>query len=157
MIKTLAIGLWVCVASLGSSYVAASMQGPAHEEKKSPTYFAGLDWRKTEGITIPILSKSKISGYVLARFVYTVDGETANTLAVPPDPFILNDAFTAVYQASDFDFEHPERYDLEALKTRIKESVNKRFGQEIVHEILVEQFDFLPKDEMAPKMTASTN
>jgi hypothetical protein len=155
MIKTLLIGLWVCAASLGTSYVVASMQAPGGEKKEDPTYFAGLDWRKTDGITIPVLSKDKISGYVLARFVYTIDGETAAKLATPPDPFILNDAFGAVYETSGFDFEHPEKYDLEGLKKRIKDSVNARYGQELVHEILVEQFDFLPKDDMAPRKTAS--
>ncbi|GGE19741.1 hypothetical protein GCM10011390_43730 [Aureimonas endophytica] len=154
MIKLLAIGLWVCVASLGASYVTASMQGPKVEEHKEPTYFNGLDWRKTESITVPILTSDKIAGYVLARFVYTIDGEIGNKLAVPPDSFILNDAFAAVYQTSGFDFQHPEKYDLEGLKKSIKETVNKRYGQELVHEVMVEQFDFLPKDDMAPK-TAS--
>ncbi|WP_152046109.1 hypothetical protein [Aureimonas psammosilenae] len=156
MIKTLAIGLWVCVASLGASYVAASMQGPAVEEKHEPTYFNGLDWRKTESITVPILTKDRIAGYVLARFVYTIDGEIANKLAVPPDAFVMNDAFTAVYQTSDFDFQNPQKYDLDGLKTKIKDSVNKRYDQELIHEVLVEQFDFLPKDDMSPK-TASAN
>lgn len=155
MIRTLLIGLWVCAASLGTSYVVASMQSPDGEKKPDPSYFAGLDWRKTEGITIPVLSKDKISGYVLARFVYTIDGEAAAKLATPPDPFILNDAFVTVYETSGFDFEHPEKYDLEGLKNRIKESVNKRYGQELVHEVLVEQFDFLPKDDMTPHKTAS--
>ncbi|MBC8128986.1 MAG: hypothetical protein H7Y08_01540 [Rhizobiaceae bacterium] len=146
MIKLIAIGIWVCVASLGSSYVVASLQGGAAKEEKPADYFVGLDYRSTNGITVPIVAKDKIRGYVLASFVYTIDGETASALKVPPDPFILDEAFRAVYTTSGFDFEKPEQFDLVALTSSIKEAVNARYKEEIVREVLIEQFDFLPKD-----------
>ena len=149
MIKLLAIGFWVCIASLGSSYVVASMRSDASEPATAePTYFVGLDYKKTDSITVPIIAKEAIQGYVLARFVYTIDGKVASSLAVPPDPFILDEAFRAVYSASGFDFEHPEHYDLPALTASIRDSINKRFGQDLLHDVLVDQFDFLPKNEI---------
>lgn len=149
MIKLIAIGIWVCVASLGSSYLAASLSSGSGEEGKKPAdYFVGLDYRKTDGITVPIVKKDKIQGYVLASFVYTIDGEIASKLAVPPDPFILDEAFRAVYSTSSFDFEKPEQFDLTALTNSILEAVNARFKEKVVHEVLIEQFDFLPRDEL---------
>lgn len=149
MIKLIAIGLWVCVASLGSSYAVVQMQSePASEEAKEATYFAGLDFRKTSGITVPIIAKNKVQGYVLASFVYTIDGAVAEELSVPPDPFILDEAFRAVYSVSGFDFEKPEQFDLAALTDMIRTSVNDRYKEEVVREVLIEQFDFLPKDQL---------
>ena len=148
MIKIIAIGIWVCIASLGSSYAVASYYSGGPEKEPAPTYFAGLDYRKTEGITVPIIAKNAIQGYVLASFVYTVDGEMANKLSVPPDPFILDEAFRSVYATSTFDFEKPEQYDLAALTNTIKDAVNARYKQEVVHEVLIEQFDFLPKGQI---------
>jgi flagellar basal body-associated protein FliL len=149
MIKIIAIGIWVCIASLGSSYAVASyLSGNAAAEGTEPTYFVGLDYRKTEGITVPIIAKNAIQGYVLASFVYTVDGKIAGALAVPPDPFILDEAFRSVYTASTFDFEKPEQFDLAALTNTIRDSVNARYKQDVVHEVLIEQFDFLPKGEI---------
>ena len=149
MIKILAIGIWIVVATLGSSYVAASMSAPSSPEPEAePTYFAGLDYRKTDTITVPIVAKDKIRGYVLASFVYTIDGETASKLAVAPDPFIVDEAFRAVYSTSQFNFEKAEQFDLAALTGSIRDAVNARYKQEIVHEVLIQQFDFLPKDEV---------
>lgn len=152
MIKIIAIGLWVCIATLGSAYAVATMQASAaaEEGKPEPSYFAGLDYRKTEAITVPIISADKVRGYVLATFVYTIDGETVAALAVPPDPFVLDEAYRAVYSASDFDFEHPERYDLVALTGSIKTAVNARYKKTVVEDVLVDQFDFLPKDQLGP-------
>lgn len=148
MIKLVAIGLWVCLVSLGSSYVMASMRSPEPEAKPAPTYFAGIDYKKTDPITVPIIVGNDIKGYILARFVYTIDGEIVGGLAVPPDPFLMDDAFKAIYSVEGFDFEHPERYDLKKLTDAIRASVNKRYDKEVVHEVLVQQFDYIAKKDV---------
>ncbi|MBB3996381.1 hypothetical protein [Aureimonas pseudogalii] len=149
MIKILGIGIWVCVVALGTSYAVATMRSSeTTAAPKEADYFEGLDYRKTDGIAVPLIAENAIQGYVLARFVYTIDGETAAKLAVPPDPIILDEAFRAVYSVSGFDFRNPERYDLQALLGSIKESVNKRYGQKVVEDVMVDQFDFMPKNQL---------
>ena len=148
MKKLLVLGVWLVAVSLGTSYVVASvMSGPAPEKGPS-TYFAGLDYRRTDGISIPMIQDGAVRGYVLARFVYTIDGEVLASLAVPPEPFVLDEAFRTIYSMEGFDATRPERYDLAGLTSKIRDSVNARFGTAIVREVLVEQFDFLPKDEL---------
>ena len=119
----------------------------APSEVAEPDYFEGLDYRKTENITIPMIKDSAIRGYILARFVYTIDGTVGNTLKVPPDPFILDEVFRRLYSTDSFDFDRPEKFDLTALTTSIRDSVNTRFGQELIHELLVEQFDYIAKKD----------
>ncbi|MBO0903596.1 hypothetical protein [Jiella sonneratiae] len=149
MIKLIGIGVWAAVVALGSSYVMASVfaPAPAQEVKKDPTYFDGLDYKSTDSVTIPMISDETIKGYILARFVYTIDGTIGNTLKVPPDPFILDEVFRRMYSTDSFDFEHPEKFDLTALTTSIRDSVNQRFGMELLHELLVEQFDYISKKD----------
>lgn len=148
MIKILGLGIWVLLVAVGSSYVTASVRENAAVSGDEPTYFAGLDYRRTEGISVPIIADAQIRGYVLARFVYTIDGKLVATMAVPPDPFVVDEAFRSIYSVEGFDFEHPERYDLPALTASIRDAVNARFGSDIVREVLVEQFDYLPKNEL---------
>ena len=148
MIKLLVIGLWVCVVSLGSSYVAASFAAPSEAATEKPTYFEGLDYRKTDPIAVAVIAENAIQGYVIARFVYTIDGKTAASLAVPPDPIILDEAFRSVYSTANFDFRAPERFDLAALTDHLRDSVNKRYGRDIVESVLIDQFDFMPRNQM---------
>lgn len=150
MIKILGIGVWVCLVTLGSGWAVATFGGGGEAEAKSgdPSYFAGLDYRKTDSIAVPLIANEKIQGYVLARFVYTIDGELAASLAVPPDPIILDSAFRAVYSVSGFDFDAPERYDLAGLLQSIKTEVNGKYGRPVVEDVLVDQFDFLPKGQI---------
>ncbi len=148
MIKLVAVGLWVCVVALGSSYVMASMNADPATAGTDSTYFEGLDYRKTGNITIPMISDNAIQGYILAQFVFTIDGKVAQKLQVPPDPFILDEAFRRLYSTDGFNFEEPQRFDLTALTTSIRDAVNARYGQELVHELLVEQFDYIAKKDI---------
>lgn len=148
MIKIFGIGLWVCLVTLGSSYVVASVRSSQPDEAAAKaSYFEGLDYRKTDAIAVPIIAENAIQGYVLARFVYTIDGKLAASLAVPPDPIILDEVFRSVYSASGFDFHNPERYDLPGLLASVKSGVNGKYGQTVVEDVMVDQFDFLPKNQ----------
>lgn len=148
MIKLLIIGVWACVVTLGSSYVVFSMSAPeAHGEVESD-FYDGLDYRSTGAITVPIIADKAIKGYVLARFVYTIDGKTVAQLKVPPDPFILDEAFRRLYTTDGFDFDEPTRFDLSSLTDGIRDAVNARYSEELVKEILVDQFDYIAKDDI---------
>ena len=149
MIKLIGIGVWAAIVALGSSYVMASVFAPTPEagEEKAPTYFEGLDYKSTDSVTIPMISNETIKGYILARFGYTIDGTVGNTLKVPPDPFILDEVFRRLYSTDTFDFDRPEKFDLTALTTSIRDAVNDRFGQKLIHELLVEQFDYIAKKD----------
>ncbi|WP_062014320.1 hypothetical protein [Aureimonas sp. AU4] len=149
MIKVLAIGLWVCAATLGSSWLAANLRASeAPQAPKKADFFEGLDYRKTDSIAVPLIADNAIKGYALARFVYTIDGALVASLAVPPEPVIIDEAFRAVYSVSGFDFDHPERYDLAALVASVKSAVNARYGRDVVEDVMVDQFDFLPKSPL---------
>lgn len=145
MIKLLIIGVWACVVTLGSSYVVFSMSAPEAPGSAESDFYDGLDYRSTGAITVPIIADKAVKGYILARFVYTIDGKTVAKLTVPPEPFVLDEAFRRLYASDDFDFENPERFDLPAFMEEIKTAVNGRYGEDLVQDILVEQFDYLPK------------
>ncbi|MBO0661231.1 hypothetical protein LQ948_01480 [Jiella sp. MQZ9-1] len=149
MIKLIGVGVWAALVALGSSYLMSALFAPTPvaAEKKAPTYFDGLDYRSTDSVTIPMISDETIKGYILARFVYTIDGTIGNKLKVPPDPFILDEVFRRLYSTDNFDFDHPEKFDLKALTDGIRDAVNKRYGMKLVHELMVEQFDYIAKKD----------
>ncbi len=150
MIKVIVSAVWICIIALGSSYVAASWKAtgkvPAAEEPGDQ--LTGLNYTKTDPINVPIIDGGKIAGYVIAQFVYTADAQVQKKLSVPPDPFILDEAFRAVFDDEHIDFTHLERFDIAGLTKTIKEDVNKRFGGALIQDMLVEQFAFVSIDEV---------
>ena len=148
MIKLILSAVWICIITLVSSYTAASWKtwgtlGSSDEDKLS-----GLNYTKTDAINVPILEAGMVAGYVVAQFVYTADAAALNRLSVPPDPFILDEAYRTIFSDERIDFHHLDRFDVASLTTKLKEHANTRFGIDLLQDVLVEQFTFVTKDEV---------
>ncbi len=150
MKKLLLGGIWVCAVTSASVYLVSWNAGVASIASEED-YLQGIDYVKTRQITVPRISGGTIQGYVIARFVFTIDARTSRELAVPPEIFVVDEAFRAIYDEDRLDFDHLERVDLTQLTTQITANVNGRLQPDLVQEILVEQFDYVPyKSLMSP-------
>jgi hypothetical protein len=148
VIKLVLSALWICIITLVSSYVAASWKSQASIVVGGEEGLTGLNYTKTLPINVPIIVDGAIKGYVVAQFVYTADATVQKSLSVPPDIFILDEAFRTIFSDERIDIDHLERFDLAALTETLGKSVNARFGIELVQDVLVEQFTFVTKDEV---------
>ncbi len=144
MTRHFILGLWVAAVTIASSYLAGIWLTDVFAADQNPAPMAGLDYEKTRAISVPIISEGRVAGYVVAQFVFTVDGEELARLAVPPHPFVIDEAFREIYADDSIDFENLDRYDLAGLKTRIKENVNSRMKSELLQDLLVEEFNYFP-------------
>ncbi len=141
--KLLLGGIWVCVVTSAAVYFASLNAGgaPAASEED---YLQGIDYVKTRQITVPRISQGKIQGYVIARFVFTADAQALRQLAVPPEVFVVDEAFRTIYGDDKLDFGNLQKVDLSVLTDAITAKVNERVQPELVKETLVEQFDYVP-------------
>jgi hypothetical protein len=146
LLKLLLSGLWLCLATAAASYAAVSWKTGA-KAAEEPAYIDGLDYEKTRAINVPMIAEGKIQGYVVAQFVFTVDAKTKSKLTVPPEVFVLDEAFRTIYADEKLDFRQLEKYDLPALMTAIRERVNARLEADVIKDVLVEEFNYLAKDE----------
>ena len=143
MKKLLLGGIWVCAVTSASVYVASLNAGGA-SAPADDAYLQGIDYVKTRQITVPRIAEGTIQGYVIARFVFTVDAQAVRQLAVPPEVFVVDEAFRAIYGDEKLDFDNLQKLDLSGLTQEITDRVNERVQPELVHETLVEQFDYVP-------------
>jgi hypothetical protein len=148
MLKILLAGGWICAVTLASSYTAAAWKTGQEAAAEDVEFIDGVNYQKTEPINVPMIADGAIHGYVIAQFVYTADARTLKQLAVPPDPFIVDEAFRTIYGDERLDFRHLEKYDLGALTARIAEVVNARFKADLLQDVLVEQFSYISSDEV---------
>lgn len=149
MVKFLLVGIWACLVTLGASYATVLWQADAPVDAKADEFFGGLDYVKTTPISVPMLSEGEIKGYVVAQFVFTVDGATLRKLSVPPDVFLVDEAYRAIFASGDkIDFKQLDKYNVDELTKQMAAKVNERFKTELVKDVLVEQLNYLAKDEV---------
>lgn len=148
MIKLIVSALWICTVTLVSSYTAASWKTHGTIAPTGGESLKGLNYTKTSPINVPILVDGAVKGYVVAQFVYTGDAAALNRLSVPPDPFILDEAFRSIFSDERIDFQHLERFDVASLTEKIRSDVNARFGADLLQDMLIEQLTFVSSDEV---------
>jgi hypothetical protein len=161
MIKLMLAGLWVCLVTLGSTYAVvawhaaptpptpvAVAQPAAHAEPETATVFSGMETLRTKMISVPVVADNAVQGYVMAQFAFTVDSKIMKRLVIKPDVFLVDEAFKAIFGSGTIDFRQFKKQDLPALTKQIAGNVNKRLGVRLIDDVLVQELNYLPKDQV---------
>lgn len=150
VIKFVLAAAWICLATLGSVFYAFQAAGAKTDDAAATpaSMMGGLDYVKTEVISVPLIRDGVIDGYFLARLVYTVDPAELRKLVVPAEALITDVVYSYVYSSPTFDFRKQKTLDLDAIRAGVRDGINKRVGQDLVQDVLIEQVDYLTKDEI---------
>jgi hypothetical protein len=149
LITPLAIGLWACIVALVSSYATATWQsGGSVAIELSGAALDGLEYRKPEPITVPMISDGRLRGYVVARITFTANARDLHEFPIDPQPFVLDEAFRRIYTDGKVEFDQISKYNLEGMAGAIKASVNERLGLELIKDVLFDELNYVDKDSL---------
>jgi len=148
MSKAFLVGLWVCVVTLLSSYGAVLWVTGARAEREQDAYLEGIEYQKVNPITVPMINNGTVEGYVIAKLVFTADARTLRNLSVGPSAFLVDEAFREIYTNQRVDFEKLNKYDLDEITKSIRNNVNKRLNADIVQEVLIEELNYVDRDDI---------
>jgi hypothetical protein len=151
MIKPILTGMWVCAVTMGAAYVGATWQRPAAaaSDHRPGRHASGdLAPTKTRMISVPVVADGAIRGYVVAQFAFLASAKVVKHLPVKPDLFVVDEAFQLIFSGEMIDFREFKKQDLPALGKKITENVNKRLGERVVEDVLVQELNYVPKDNV---------
>ncbi len=148
MIKFIAAAIWLCVVTVGAMFYSFQTASAKLDAPAPPPLLGGLDYIKTEIVSVPVMRDGHIDGYFLTRLVYTIEPAKMAKLSVPADALIVDQVYSYVYGNPDLDFVNHDSLDLDAFRAGIRTKINEKVGEDLIHEVLVEQVDFLSKEEI---------
>jgi hypothetical protein len=151
MIKFIAAAVWICAATLGAVFYSFQAAGALGVGETPKPMLGGLDYVKTDVISVPLIHNAKIDGYFLTKLVYTVEPSEMKKLSIPAEALITDQVYGYLYSNPQIDFTRKETIDLDAFRAAIRDTVNTRVGVNLVHEVLIDQLNFLSKDEIRDK------
>jgi hypothetical protein len=149
MIKVVMLGVWLCAVTLGAAYGALTWATKSAEEAHQAAGEAAvLQQMQTKVLNVPVIKDGALQGYVLAQFVFTVETGKLKELSTKPEVVLVDEAFKLIYTGEAIDFRTMRRNDIATLSKLIMTNVNKRLGGAIVHDVLVQEFNYLPRDQL---------
>ncbi len=148
MIKFAFAAIWIAATALGSVYYSFNYAKEHRTPVNEPSFFGGLDYLKTGIVSVPLFREGRVYGYFLARLVYTIEPEKLSLLTLPAEALLLDQVYSYLYANPDIDFHDKKALDLTRIKDGIRDSINDRVGDKLVHDVLIEQIDFLSKSDI---------
>jgi hypothetical protein len=148
VIKVVLLSVWLCVVTLGAAYGVMTWKAKSTADASHGAKPVVLQQMQTRVLNVPIIKDGALHGYVLAQFVFTVETAKLVELSTKPDIVMVDEAFKLIYTGEAIDFRTLRKNDIMALAKLIMANVNKRLGQPVVHEVLVQEFNYLPKDQL---------
>ena len=148
MIKFVAAALWLCAVAIGAMFYSFQTASAKIDAPPPPPLLGGLNHIKTDIISVPVVNDGHIHGYFLTRLVYTVEPAQLAKLSVPAEALIVDQVYAYIFGNRDLDFVDHETIDLDAFREGVRKKINDKVGEQLVHDVLIEQVDFLSKDEI---------
>lgn len=148
MMRMLLTGAWACFVTVAASF-AVSYWNESHAAPPSPQEIVdGLVSEKTKVFNVPMIAEGQLQGYIVAQLVFTAEAKTIRQLPVPAEPFVVDEAFRSIYGDPKLDFKNLARYDLSLFAQTVKERVNKRLQVDALRDVLVQDFNYVSKDQI---------
>jgi hypothetical protein len=148
VIKLIAVGIWACLVTAVTSMASVSWQSSGAATVNGNSPFDDSTIVKPRLVSVPIIKEGKVQGYVVARIAYMVDEAVLAQLSFKPDLILVDEAISTIYMGNGIDFRKLEPQDLASFKKALAKNVNSRVGTELVSEVLIEELDYLTKEEV---------
>jgi hypothetical protein len=147
MIRLFASCIWICLVTAIAGYGAFTwkLQSAA---TVAPVNLEKLQYHKTKVLNVPMIANGSVQGYVVVQFGFT-ETDKAAALPVPPDAFLLDEAFRIIYADPTLDFRHLEKYDIAKLTHELVQKVNHRLNEDAIKEVLVEEINFVSSKDIS--------
>jgi hypothetical protein len=143
MIRIIMIGFWACLTTLAAGYAMTRVRAMEAQPSMLANVALPFEMKKTKEINVPKIHDGVIKGYIVAEFSYVVDAAAAKTAPIPPEAFIVDEAFSYIFADPEIDFDHLESFDLKKMTQALIKAVNARLKADVVTDIGIQEFTFL--------------
>jgi hypothetical protein len=147
MMNFIFVGLWGCSVTLLSSYLAAYLAAGAPTIRSEQPYLDGVEYRRLQPITVPMILDGEVRGYVIAKLIYTADASTLRKLSIDPEVFVTNEAFNEIYTHGRVEFGKLSKYNIKSMMKNVKDEVNAKLGP-VVEDVLLDGINYVDKTEI---------
>ncbi|MGV3550711.1 hypothetical protein [Rhizobium sp.] len=148
MLKLIITGVWVAAVTLGSVYFSIQMAKPADPNAEEAAKKAVQELVKGEMVTYPVIAQGRVEGYFLARTSFVTDKSKLAEIKLPIPELLTDEMYTELVGNKVIRVSDNRNFDLKAFKERVKESLNQKLGAEVILDVVVEQIDYITKEEL---------
>ena len=150
MIKLLLTGIWGVLLLSGSVYFFGSST-PAkegEEAKEEKSYFGKLETVKLETMSVAVIRKNAVQGYVILDVAFNVDSKKNKEMSVPINFILQNEVNNSFLGNKDLNINRLDTFDADTYQEELANHINEKLGDKIVADVMIQRIDFLSSEDV---------
>ena len=151
MLKLVLTGIWICAVTLGAVYFSVQMAMPPEPGSEDANRASSLEYIRGENLSIPVIANGEVNGYFVARITVRIDRDRVGKVEIPLKQLLTDELITLLSNTSLTNIAHVRTFDPSAFKEHLKKGLNGKLGEGSVETVLIEQLDYLSKDDLRAK------
>lgn len=144
----LLVAVWASLVTAGSSYASTKWLLPYLHARATAVEKAPVALRKLPQMTVPILARGELQGYVVAKVSIETDPKALDDKPFF-DAYAIDEAFRTIYGEAGINFEKLQNSDLSKLKADIRRNINVRMNADVGRDVLFEEFTYIARNDVA--------
>jgi hypothetical protein len=148
MLKLIITGIWVAAVTLGSVYFSIQMSKAPDPNAEEAAKKAVQELVRGEVVTYPVIAQGRVDGYFLAKASFVADKTKLAEITLPVPALLTDEMYTELVGDKVIRVGENRNFDLKAFKDRVKQALNQKLGSEVVLDVVIEQIDYLTKQEI---------
>ena len=147
MLKVLAVGLVVVLATVLGSFVGLSRDRLSSKQESSPPEDS-FELVKLEPISVPIIGVGKVTGYVVARVAFAAAANKVKSEKATLISFVTEAVFRSFFNDNKGRFADFKRVPIEELSSQVVSDANAKIGRPVIANLIIENLQFVPREEV---------
>ena len=143
MLKVVGVGL-LSIFLVIATFVGADHFQIFHAEIANSEKEPIIETVMTGTMRVPIMSDDRAIGYAVLDLSIDFDAASLGAGADKFKDIAVDETFRTVYEAVGVDFKKAKKTDLTGLLKELGEKLNGRLGENVVREVRVKEFMFVP-------------
>ena len=148
MLKFVLLGVWVIIVTAASTFGSLYVRPSGGSAEDVSPDDQGVEELKAEMTSIPMIRGGAVVGYIIIQLSFEADRRILSEKKLEPGPYLNDAAFRVIFSNTDIDFQRLRAKDLELLTASVAAEANKRIGAELVRHVLIQQLNFVRKDDI---------
>jgi hypothetical protein len=148
VLKFVLVGVWVIIATAASTFASVYLKPDPEAADNDVPGDQGVEELKSEMTSIPMIRGGEVVGYIILQLSYGADRRVLSEVKLEPGPYLNDAAFRVIFASTDIDFRRLRGSDLDRLTEAVATEANKRIGAELVRHVLIQQLNFVRKDDI---------
>ena len=148
MLKLVLLGVWVIIVTAASTFGSVYMRPSGEIGENSSPEDEGVEEIRTEMTSVPMIRGGDVVGYIIVQLSFETDRRVLAEKKLEPGPYLNDAVFRVLFSSTDIDFQRLRAKDLDHLTLAIATEANKRIGAELVRHVLIQQLNFVRKEDI---------